>query len=84
MVTFLTEGPPCSPCGLRPRGIEVASVRVNRRSLKTVGNTLGAMPRVCPECRAPAGDFVLRRWLDRPDAVKVAAYRARRWPEVKG
>lgn len=83
MVTFRTEGPPCS-CGLRPRGIEVAQVRVNRRSLRTLGNTIGAMPWRCEECRAPAGDFAIRRWLDRPDATKVAAYRARRWPEVTG
>lgn len=84
MVTFITEGPPCS-CGLRPRGIEVATVRVNRRSLRTVGNTLGAMPRRCEECGLPlAGHDRRIRELDPHDAAKVAAYRARRWPEVKG
>lgn len=80
MVTFRTEGPACS-CGLRPRGIEVATVRVNRRSLRTLW-TIGAAPWRCDECRLPAGDNpVTRRWLDPPDAARVVAYRARRWPE---
>lgn len=82
MVTFHTEGPPCV-CGLRPRGVEVARVRVNRRSLKTQGWSLGGMPWWCVECRMPADDGRrLRRWLDPADAAEVAAYRARKWPEV--
>lgn len=82
MVTFHTEGPPCV-CGLRPRGVEVATVRVNRRSLKTQGWSLGGMPWHCRECGTWQGDDLtaLRRWLDPADAAKVAAYRARRWPE---
>lgn len=80
MVTFVTEGPPCA-CGLRPRGIEVATVRVNRRSLKTQGFSLGGMPWHCQECRLPLGhESRLRRWLVGDDAAKVAAYRERRWP----
>jgi hypothetical protein len=84
MVTFRTEGPPC-PCGLRPRGVEVATVRVNRRTLRTTGFVLGAMPWRCDECGLPAPDRVtVRRWLDPADAAAVAAYRARRWPKVAG
>jgi hypothetical protein len=80
MVTFRTEGPPCA-CGLRPRGIEVAWVRVNKRSLKTQGFSLGGMPWRCQECRLPLGHEGRRRmWLEPADAATVAAYRERRWP----
>jgi hypothetical protein len=84
MVTFRTEGLPCVVCRLRPRGVELVSVRINRRSLRTLGLTLGASPWVCDECRTPLRDdagVTVRRWLDPTDAAKVAAYRARRWPE---
>lgn len=81
MLTFHTEGPPCS-CGLRPRGVEVASVRVNKLTLRTTGYSVGAMPWRCSECRLPLEQVVQRMWLDPGDAAKVTAYRARRWPEV--
>lgn len=79
MVTFRTEGPPCA-CGLRPRGVEVASVRVNKRSLRATGFCLGAMPWRCDECRLPLDRTRRIRELDPADAVRVAAYRQRRWP----
>ena len=79
MVTFRTEGPPCA-CGLRPRGVEVASVRVNRRSLRPLGFVLGAMPVACDECRLPLAQYRRIRELVAEDAARVAAYRERRWP----
>lgn len=79
MLTFRTEGPPCS-CGLRPRGVEVAPVRVNRRSVRPTGPALGAMPWRCVECDTPLAQVVQTMWLDREDAARVAAYRARKWP----
>lgn len=79
MVTFRTEGPPCS-CGLRPRGLEISPVRVNKRSLRTTGLALCVLPWQCVECLLPLAQTVARMWLDPADAVKVDAYRARRWP----
>jgi hypothetical protein len=79
MVTFRTEGPPCA-CGLRPRGVEVASVRVNKRSLRATGFVLGAMPARCDECRLPLAQLRRIREMAAEDAVAVAAYRERRWP----
>lgn len=80
MVTFRTEGAPCA-CGLRPRGIEVAQVRVNKGSLRITGLTLGAMPWRCPECGEQRPDSTtVRRWLEPADAAKVSAVRARKWP----
>lgn len=79
MVTFVTEGPPCS-CGLRPRGAEVAWVRVNRRSLRSDGIVLGTMPPGCVECLMPLVQLRRVRCLVPSSTAAVDAYRARKWP----
>lgn len=75
----------CPSCSHPVRFIAVATVRVNRRSLRvTDGTLLGAFEDYrCPGCRE---EIPHDRPLDREpytlsaeDAVKVAAYRKRKW-----
>jgi hypothetical protein len=80
----LRSSSPCVLCGFRFRVFMVATVRVNKRSMRTIGPSLGAIhPHACPECGSPSGGggaaprspYV----LDPKDAVRVAEYRAKRW-----
>jgi hypothetical protein len=83
MVTLESRSP-CWLCGHFYRVLRVSQVRVNRHSLRERGVSLVATgERFCPECgERNAGEMVpvsrYRLWLE--DAVKVAEYRARRWP----
>jgi hypothetical protein len=73
---------PC-PCGHKIRAIMTATVRVNKRSLRTIAPMLGFIEHThCPEC----GTGVPRRDVEREpyrltadSAVEVAAYRKRRF-----
>ena len=86
MIVALQTRVTCPSCGYKVRYVAVATVRVNRRSIRATGN--GAMigmfeDHKCPGCR----EGLLRdRPLDREpyamvpeDAVKVAAYRLAKW-----
>jgi ribosomal protein S27E len=76
----------CPACGHKIRYTAVATVRVNRRSIRATGN--GGMIGMfedwkCPGCRE---EIPRDRPLDREpytvvpeDAVKVAAYRLAKW-----
>lgn len=84
MTVTLRSSAPCILCGFRFRVFMVATVRVNKRSMKTIGVSLGAIyPHACPECGSPSsGRGVAPRSpyvLDPKDAVRVAEYRAMRW-----
>ena len=76
----------CPSCGHKIRFIAVAAVRINKRSLRTLGNgtVLGAFEDwKCPGCREVIPrDGALDREpyrLADEDAVKVAEYRKKRW-----
>ncbi len=76
----------CPSCGHKIRFIAVATVRVNKRSIRTVGNgtVLGAFEDwKCPGCREPVPrDGALDREpyrLSDEDAAKVAEYRRKKW-----
>jgi hypothetical protein len=78
-ITILTAHT-CPLCGHRSRGVMFRQVRVNRRSLRTVGVGIGAMPPSCPECAGPlsyTAEFVA---LDPASAAAVNAHRAARFP----
>lgn len=76
----------CPSCGHKVRYILIATVRVNKRSLRTVDDRdrIGALEHhLCPGCQQ---EMPADRPLDREpytlvpaDAEKVAAYRLRRW-----
>jgi hypothetical protein len=83
----------CPFCGHLIRYFTVATVRVNRRSLRTTGSgamMIGALEDwKCPGCREPVPhDRPLDREpyrLSDEDAAKVAEYRKRKWGiEVSG
>ena len=76
----------CPNCSAPIRFLAVVTVRVNKRSMRTVGNGImigGFEDRRCPSCRE---EIPRDRPLDREpyrlsdeDAAKVAEYRKRRW-----
>jgi endogenous inhibitor of DNA gyrase (YacG/DUF329 family) len=76
----------CPSCGYKVRYVAVATVRVNRRSVRVTGkgHMIGALEDWrCPGCRE---EVPRDRPLDREpytvaaeDAVKVAAYRKAKW-----
>ena len=87
MIVALQTKVSCPSCGHKVRYVAVATVRVNKRSLRTAGTgglMIGALEaRECPGCGQEIPDG---RPLDREpytlvpeDAEKVAAYRLRRW-----
>jgi len=69
---------PCHICGAPCRWIQIASVRVNKRSLRQ-RNAIGAqIDRWCLECRArQPGEMPNRWWLDAESTALVEAVRAR-------
>lgn len=68
----------CSLCGCRLRGIYMASVRVNKHSLRTTSTGLWFLERRCPECGFET-DSARHIWaLDAESAQKVAAARRKR------
>lgn len=83
MVTLEARSP-CWLCGHFCRVLRFSDVRVNKGSLRERGVSLvAAGERFCPECgERNAGQMIpvsrYRLWPE--DAVKVAGYRARRWP----
>lgn len=86
MIVALETRISCPSCGHKIRYTAVATVRINRRSIRTSGN--GVMIGMfedhrCPGCRE---EIPRDRPLDREpyalvpeDAVKVAAYRLAKW-----
>jgi len=86
VIVTLETNVKCPKCQHPIRFIAVATVRVNKRSLRTVGSgiILGAFEDWrCPGCREVIPrDGALDREPYRvaeKDAVKVAAYRLKRW-----
>lgn len=86
MIVALRTHVTCPACGHGIRYTAVATVRVNRRSIRATGNgvMIGVFEdHLCPGCRK---EIPRDRPLDREpytvvpeDAVKVAAYRLARW-----
>jgi hypothetical protein len=76
----------CLLCGFRDRVIMMGTARINKRSMRVQGPLIGSLGyRSCPECgiteqgeMQPRSEYVLTA----KDAVKVAEYRERRWPEL--
>ena len=86
MIVTLETNVSCPSCRHPIRFVAVATIRVNKRSARTAGNgiILGAFEDWrCPQCREEIPrDGALDREpyrLAAEDAVKVAAYRKRRW-----
>jgi DNA-directed RNA polymerase subunit RPC12/RpoP len=82
MTVTLETAYPC-PCGHRIRAIMTATVRVNKRSLRTLGVMLGFIEHHhCPECGAEVPREHVEREpyrLAAKDAERVAEYRKRRF-----
>lgn len=70
---------PCWVCGYRNHWIWSASVRVNKKSIRSTGQGLYFQPPRCTECGHPhGGDQLPKRWW--PDArtrEKIDKARAR-------
>lgn len=86
MIVSLRTHSPCPQCGYRVRVFMTATVRVNKRSMRTTGPMIGFIEHThCPECgteiRRPGRDGIDREAyrLSDEDAAKVAEYRKRRW-----
>ena len=84
MMVTLWSATPCLLCAYRIRVLMTASVRVNKRSMRTTGMLLGGLQYgQCPECGepcraaslAPRSPYV----LDAESAEKVREYRLKRW-----
>jgi hypothetical protein len=84
MNVAFTASSPCALCGYLIRLLMTSSVRINRRSMRTTGVSIGAfMYNACPECGTPVGrggahprtPYVLMP----EDAAKVGAYRLAKW-----
>jgi hypothetical protein len=71
------------PCGARIRTIMVATVRVNRRSMRTIGPMIGFLDHTqCPQCGAEIvrGEMPREAYRLMPDdAAKIAEYRRAKW-----
>lgn len=88
MIITLEARSPCPVCGCQLASYAFPDVRVNKRSIRARrGGYLWVGPDDCPECgftaRRAAQSYPATRWL--PDAgslADIAAYRARRWPEM--
>lgn len=81
-ITFLTTDP-CGVCGYHRHGVRVVSMRVNKRSMRSTGDSLVMLPYRCRECGRVTGIAVELAWRLSPEsAAKVRAYRLRRWPEL--
>lgn len=82
MTVTLETAYPC-PCGHRIRAIMTATVRVNKRSMRTTGPMLGFIEHThCPECGAEVPRGAVEREpyrLSEKDAALVAEYRKRKW-----
>jgi hypothetical protein len=82
VVVTLETAYPC-PCGHKIRAVMTATVRVNKRSMRTVGPMLGFIEHThCPECgtEVPRGDVEREPYrLAAKDAERVAEYRKRRF-----
>ena len=86
MFVALLASTPCLLCNYRHRVIRFSDVRVNKASLREKSVSLVSLgAHFCPECgEQNAGELVpvSAYRLAPEDAAKVAAYRARRWPEL--
>lgn len=82
MTVTLETAIPCK-CGHKIRAVMTATVRVNRRSMRTIGPMLGFIEHThCPECgtEVPRGDVEREPYrLAAKDAARVAEHRKRRW-----
>jgi hypothetical protein len=82
----LLASTPCHLCGFRHQVIRFSDVRVNKYSLRERGVSLVSVgARFCPECgERNTGELVpvSAYRLAPEDAVKVAEYRLRKWPEL--
>ncbi|GIH70291.1 hypothetical protein [Sphaerimonospora thailandensis] len=82
MMLALEAHYPCPVCGCRLRTVMTAEARINKRSLR-VEPFIGVAPGPCPECGATAQPpDRLTYELTAKSAADVAAYRAKRWPEL--
>lgn len=85
MTVTLWTNVSCPGCGHKIRFFEIATVRVNKKSLRTTdGVRLGAFEHThCPGCgQEIPRDGALDREpfrLDEEDAKRVAEYRLRKW-----
>lgn len=82
MITLLTQSP-CGLCGYVRGGFMVSTVRINKRSMRSYGSNLSMVPGMCQECGFVSPwppRLVMRAAPD--DAVKIDAYRLRKWPEL--
>jgi hypothetical protein len=82
---FLTlEGRvPCVLCGYRIRCLRMNTFRINKRSMRSQGTGLCWMERSCPECGTANHSEPSTYVISATDRPKVAAYRAKRWPEKR-
>ncbi len=83
MIVSLRSAIACPSCGYRVEVFMTATVRVNKRSMRTTGPLLGFVRHThCPECGAeiPRGDVEREPYRLVPgDAEKVAEYRRKKW-----
>lgn len=71
----------CPVCSCRVKGASVRTMRINKCSMRTTDKAgLAWLPRTCPECGGPAGDFE-RAGLTEDSLAEVNEWRARKgWP----
>lgn len=84
MFVTMIQTDPCGVCGYVRKGYLFPTVRVNKRSIRSVrGTTIRVTLDRCRECGSVTGMPPVDRWRLLPeDAAKVDAYRLKRWPEL--
>ncbi|OKI47278.1 hypothetical protein [Micromonospora sp. CB01531] len=77
LVSIILEWP--CPCGTTAKGVTVKQRRINKLSMRTTGQALGLMPRICKGCGGALPDTlpVSARLAD-DSLTAVNAYRERK------
>ena len=70
------------PCGAPAEGVMIRTVRINKNSMRTLGQGFGFMPRVCKACKAALPDTITVTYrIADDDMGRINAYRERKgWP----
>ncbi|MBM0257362.1 hypothetical protein [Micromonospora sp. 4G55] len=68
-------------CGATATGVMVKQLRINKLSMRTLGQGLGMMPRTCEAGHPLADDLPVTYRLHDDDMTRINAYRQRKgWP----
>ncbi|MFI2663709.1 hypothetical protein [Micromonospora carbonacea] len=69
------------PCGATAKGVMVKQLRINKLSMRTLGQGLGLMPRKCDAGHPLADDVQVAYRIPDEDLTRINEHRSRKgWP----